>query len=157
MGQMILEKTTIVALCTPPMMGALAVIRLSGTEALDILSKVWKGKAPDTFNTHTAHLGYITSKENKDIDQVVAAYFKAPASFTGEETIEISCHGSVWIQQAIINRLIECGATPAGPGEFSQRALPERTTRPCRSRSRGRPYILNFTSLATTGNEPNEG
>jgi len=118
--------STITALCTPQAMGALAVIRISGPDAATILSRCWRGKKPTSFHTHTAHLGYITSQDGTEIDQVVSTYFKGPNSFTGEDTIEISCHGSIWIQQAIINRLIEAGATPAAPGEFSQRAFMNR-------------------------------
>jgi tRNA modification GTPase len=73
--------------------------------------------------THTLHLGYITDQNGETIDQVVAATYRAPHSFTGEDTIEFSCHGSRWIQNAIILRLTQAGARPATGGEFSQRAF----------------------------------
>lgn len=114
---------TIVAVSTPPGIGGIAVIRMSGPDAVTVLSEVWKGKNPVDFQSHTAHLGWITDTDGCDIDQVVATIFKAPNSFTGEDVVELSCHGSQWVQQAIVHRLIECGASPAGPGEFTRRAF----------------------------------
>lgn len=114
---------TIVAVSTPKGVGAIAVVRMSGSEALSILSNAWKGADPLSFNTHSAHLGWIVDSDGKDIDQVVVTFFKGPKSYTGEDIIEISCHGSLWIQQAIVNRLIECGARSATAGEYTRRAF----------------------------------
>lgn len=114
---------TIVAVSTPPGKGGIAVIRLSGADAIPVLSRVWSGKNPSEFQSHTTHLGLILDEKEETIDQVVAGYFRGPNSYTGEDTIEISCHGSPWIQQAIVNRLIEAGARAAGPGEFTIRAF----------------------------------
>lgn len=111
------------AVSTPPGKGGIAVIRLSGADAIPILSRVWSGKNPSEFQSHTTHLGLILDEKEETIDQVVAGYFRGPNSYTGEDTIEISCHGSPWIQQAIVNRLIEAGARAAGPGEFTIRAF----------------------------------
>lgn len=118
-----MESTTIAAVSTPPGSGGIAVVRLSGPSALDILSKCWRGKEPGFFQSHSLHLGWIADSKGEEIDQVVVAIFKAPNSYTGEDVVEISCHGSRWIQQAVVNRLIECGATAASPGEFTQRAF----------------------------------
>lgn len=118
-----LEGSTIVAVSTPPGTGGLAVIRMSGPKTLDILAKRWRGKNPIDFKSHTAHLGWILDSEDEDVDQVVVTVFRAPNSYTGEDVVEISCHGSRWIQNAVVNSLIEAGAAAAGPGEFTQRAF----------------------------------
>lgn len=99
------------------------MVRLSGPRTTEILKKVWKGSDPEGFHSHTAHLGWITDTAGKEIDQAVATYFKAPASFTGEDVAELSCHGSPWIQNAVVSALVEAGASPAGPGEFTKRAF----------------------------------
>lgn len=117
------QEKVIVAVSTPPGSGGIAVIRMSGKDVSEILSKAWTGKNPSRFESHTAHLGWIKDVDDTEIDQVVAVCFKAPNSYTGEDVIEISCHGSPWIQQAIVNRLIECGAKAAGAGEFTRRAF----------------------------------
>lgn len=117
------HEKTIVAVSTPRGTGGIAVIRMSGNDAFRILANCWKGKDPLEFRTHTLHLGWIVDEEGKEIDQVVVSVFKAPNSYTGEDTVEISCHGSLWVQQAIFNRLSECGASGAGAGEFTRRAF----------------------------------
>lgn len=114
---------TITALATAPGQAAIAVIRISGKESFGILDACFKGKAPSTVTSHTAHLGYIEDDKNEVIDQVLITVFKAPNSYTGEDTIEISCHGSLYITQAIIHRLIQLGARSAGRGEFTFRAF----------------------------------
>ena len=119
-----LTADTIAAVATPPGTGGIAVIRLSGPDAITVFKKVWKGASPDSFKSHTAHLGEIIDTSDRTIiDQVVATYFQAPGSFTGENTIEISCHGSHYIQSAVMNALLNAGARTAGPGEFTQRAF----------------------------------
>lgn len=125
MGQTQLSsgRRVIAAVSTPYGTGGIAVVRLSGKGSLDILRKVWKGKSPLEFASHTAHLGWIVDNEGGEIDQVVVTLFKAPNSYTGEDVVEISCHGSLWLQREIVNRLIEAGAEAAGPGEFTQRAF----------------------------------
>lgn len=122
-----LAKDTIVALSTPPGTGAIAVIRMSGKEAFAICSKIFqkansKAKDISRFKSHTAHFGEIVHKD-KTIDEVVLTIFKAPTSFTGENTVEISCHGSSFIQEQILRLLIKSGARMADPGEFTFRAF----------------------------------
>lgn len=114
---------TIVAVSTPPGIGGIAVIRLSGKDAIKILSKCWKGASLDEMVTHTAHLGKILFEDGKLLDEVVATYFKGPRSYTGEDVVEISCHGSRWIQREMVNLLVRHGARPADPGEFTKRAF----------------------------------
>lgn len=117
------NEDTIVAVSTPFGTGGLAVIRLSGEKAFDVLDACWEGGRLKEFESHTVHLGWIKDADGEAIDQVVATLFRAPNSFTGENIIEISCHGSLWIQKAIVNRLIECGARGAEGGEFTRRAF----------------------------------
>ncbi|MDE6717152.1 MAG: tRNA uridine-5-carboxymethylaminomethyl(34) synthesis GTPase MnmE, partial [Muribaculaceae bacterium] len=116
------SRDTIVAVSTPRGTGGIAVVRLSGPEALDILGTVWRGHHLKDYNSHTAHLGRIVDESGHILDEVVVTIFLAPNSYTGDDTIEISCHGSLWIQREIVNLLIRSGARAAGPGEFSQRA-----------------------------------
>ncbi len=114
---------TIVAVATPHGEGGLAVIRVSGPEAFPLVEKMWRGKDLGSCGSHTAHLGLLIQEDGTVLDQAVATLFRAPNSFTGEDTVEISVHGSRWIQRETINRLVRLGARPAGPGEFSQRAF----------------------------------
>ena len=121
MKENLLEKTTIVALSTPPGMSAIALIRLSGDDAITITSKVFD---KDILNAkgYSVHYGSIKNGENA-IDDVIATIFKGPKSFTGENIVEIACHGSTFIQQSIIELLLQNGATMAQAGEFSKRAF----------------------------------
>lgn len=113
---------TIVALSTPSGVGAIAVIRLSGKNAFPITQNIFSGKNLQEQASHTLHFGKIL--DNKlVIDEVVAAIFKSPNSFTKEDIVEISCHGSSFIVNKIIKLLIKNGARYARPGEFTQRAF----------------------------------
>lgn len=115
---------TIAAISTPPGTGGIAVIRLAGPDAFHIFSKIWKGADLKDAPSHTAHLGYVIDPEDmRIIDQSVATVFKSPASFTGDDTVEISCHGSDYIQREILHALVRAGARTAQPGEFTQRAF----------------------------------
>lgn len=115
------QDDTICALSTSAGMGAIALIRLSGKDAIGITEKIFSKSLTDK-TTHTAHFGYL--KDGGElIDEVVVTLFKNPASFTGQDIVEIACHGSVYIQERILNVLIENGARMAGPGEFSMRAF----------------------------------
>jgi len=121
-----LDQSTICAISTPPGIGGIAVIRLSGKEAVPIAEKIFQSPANDKRlsdqRANTLHFGAIKSGVDL-IDEVVVSLFKAPHSFTGEDIIEISCHGSVYIQQMILQLLISNGARMARPGEFTQRAF----------------------------------
>ncbi|WP_291914903.1 tRNA uridine-5-carboxymethylaminomethyl(34) synthesis GTPase MnmE [Chitinophaga sp. CB10] len=113
---------TIVAVATAPGLGAIAVIRLSGSKAFDITNGLFKGKNLLLQPSHTIHFGSIVS-EGTVIDEVVVSLYKGPRSYTGEDVIEISCHGSPYIQQQIIDACTKAGARLAKPGEFTQRAF----------------------------------
>ena len=93
------QGTTICAIATPPGIGGIAVIRISGKETLEIMGKVFS-KPLTTKESHTAHFGLIKD-ENEVIDEVVSTVFKGPNSFTGEDVVEISCHGSAYIQNRL--------------------------------------------------------
>ncbi len=116
---------TIVALATPAGAGAIAVIRLSGKEAITIASSLFvsvSGKVLQEQPTHTVHLGHIKDG-NRTLDEVLATIFKNPHSYTGEDVVELSCHGSPYIQQEIIQLCLRKGARMAKPGEFTLRAF----------------------------------
>jgi tRNA modification GTPase len=113
---------TIVALATPPGLGAIAVIRLSGPSAIEIMSGVFSKKSLSTKASHTVHFGKIIN-DNAVLDEVVVTIYRAPKSYTGEEVVEISCHGSPFIQDSILQLLQAKGARLAKPGEFTQRAF----------------------------------
>jgi tRNA modification GTPase len=120
-----LYNDSIVALATPSGAGAIAIIRISGKEAITIGNSVFKSiKNKDLTNqkTHTLHLGHIIDG-NKTLDEVLVSIFKGPNSYTGENTIEISCHGSTYIQQQIIQLLLRQGCRMANAGEFTLRAF----------------------------------
>jgi len=114
---------TICAISTPHGCGGIAVARISGPEAISITGKIWKGKNLNDVGSHTAHLGEIIDSEGNILDQAVATIFKSPASYTSEDTVEISVHGSRWIQRELINTLIKAGARLAERGEFTRRAF----------------------------------
>lgn len=116
------KNDTIVALSTPNGVGAIGVLRLSGENAVKIVNTVFKGKNLEQQASHTIHLGKIIFK-NEVLDEVLVSLFLAPASYTKENVVEISCHGSPFIQQKIIEALIDNGARPAKPGEFTMRAF----------------------------------
>ncbi|MEO8862144.1 MAG: tRNA uridine-5-carboxymethylaminomethyl(34) synthesis GTPase MnmE [Ginsengibacter sp.] len=113
---------TIVAIATPPGVGAIGVIRLSGGMSFSIINRIFPSKDLSGQPANTLHVGYL--KEGDTIlDEVVISIFKNPASYTGEDVIEISCHGSPYVQQQVIDALIRNGARLAKAGEFTQRAF----------------------------------
>lgn len=113
---------TIVALATPPGIGAIGVIRISGRQAWEIIDQLFPSKDLQQQASHTLHVGLL--KENGMVlDEVVVSLFKGPRSYTGEDVIEISCHGSPYIQQQVIQACTHAGARLAKPGEFTQRAF----------------------------------
>lgn len=115
------RKDTICALATGSGLGAIAIIRVSGSEAINICKKVFSKNIADV-KSHTIHFGTINNKVDV-IDEVLLSIFRNPHSFTGEDVIEISCHGSVFIQQQILQLLTKNGARMANPGEFTLRAF----------------------------------
>ncbi len=113
---------TIVALATPPGVGAIGIIRLSGNKAISIVSELFPSKNLLEQGSHTLHVGFL--KDGPDLlDETVVSIYKSPKSYTGENIVEISCHGSPYIQQQIIGACIKQGARLAKAGEFTQRAF----------------------------------
>lgn len=120
-----IREDNIVALATPPGAGAIAVIRVSGRDAISLVDAVFtsvRGKSLVAQPSHTVHLGHIVD-EGKTLDQVLVTIFKGPNSYTGEHVAEISCHGSPYIQQQIIQLLLRRGCRAADAGEFTLRAF----------------------------------
>jgi tRNA modification GTPase len=113
---------TIVAASTAPGIGAIAVIRISGPAAFSIINQMFPSKNLELAASHTIHVGILKDIDT-DIDEVVVSLYKGPRSYTGEDTIEISCHGSPYIQQQIIQACAAKGARLARAGEFTQRAF----------------------------------
>ena len=115
-------EDTIVALATAQGISAIAVVRLSGTDAISIAQKCFPGKNLEEQPSHTLHFGNFYHDE-KIIDEVLVSVFRAPNSFTKENAVEISCHGSPFIIKEIIKALLHAGARLAQPGEFTKRAF----------------------------------
>jgi len=113
---------TIVALATPPGIGAIGVIRLSGNRTFEIIDQLFTSKKLSQQPSHTLHVGFIKDGETA-IDEVVVSIYKKPRSYTGEDLVEISGHGSPYVLQQIINACLKRGARLAKPGEFTQRAF----------------------------------
>ena len=113
---------TIVALATPPGIGAIGLIRLSGEDAIRIVNELFPSKDLGSQASHTLHVGLLRDGDTM-LDEVVVALYKAPRSYTGEDVVEISCHGSPFIQEQVIKACIARGARLARAGEFTQRAF----------------------------------
>lgn len=118
-----IQDDTIVAVATPPGTGGIAVVRVSGPEAVNVVARGWKGCDLEKCASHTVHLGTLMDTEGEAVDQCVATVFRSPKSYTGEDTVELALHGSPWIQRRAVETLISYGARPAGPGEFTRRAF----------------------------------
>lgn len=118
--------TTICALATPPGQGGIAVVRLSGPEALPIAAKVFRPihaeKSVENAKGYTALFGHYFLR-GREMDETVALFFRAPHSYTGEDVVELSVHGGAAMADGLLEALIDAGAAPAGPGEFTRRAL----------------------------------
>lgn len=118
------ETDTITAIATPIGEGGISVIRLSGPRAIDIAAQGFRGKHSLTgAQTQTAHLGTLVDDQGRAIDQVVILIFRNPHSYTGEDVVEISCHGGMYVTRQILETTILHGARPAQPGEFTKRAF----------------------------------
>jgi tRNA modification GTPase len=117
-------EDTIAAIATPMGEGAISVIRVSGVSAIKTAANRFKGKRNlAAAKSHTAHFGRIVDVRDNIIDDVVCTVFLAPTSFTGEDTVEISCHGGIHVTRRVLECLLESGVRPAEPGEFTQRAF----------------------------------
>lgn len=118
------EHDTIAAIATPAGQGAIAIVRLSGERAIAIAAESFSGgKDLRTVKSHTVHFGRFLDRSGNVLDEVICTVFRAPHSYTAEDVVEISCHGSALVTRRIVERLIEAGARPAAPGEFTRRAF----------------------------------
>ena len=114
-----MRKDTIAAIATAMSNSGIGIVRISGEESLNIIQKVYKGKI---LKDHAIHYGYIVDSD-ETIDEVLVMVMKGPHSFTGEDTVEINCHGGVYVVKRILETVIKAGARPAEPGEFTKRAF----------------------------------
>src|SRR5438067_3831969 len=114
----------VAAMSTPPVEGAIALVRVSGADAIQIADKMFRGKEqPSRFASHVQYLGEIFSAENQLIDQVLLSVHRAPASYTGDDLVEISCHGGTLVSAKVLETCLQAGARAARPGEFTERAV----------------------------------
>jgi tRNA modification GTPase len=118
-----MNRSTIAAIATPPGMGAVALLRLSGADAFAIAERVFRGRPAAKWAPRRQHFGRIVAADGCVVDEVLLTGFPAPASFTGEDVVEIACHGGIIVTKRILEVLLEAGAESAGPGEFSERAF----------------------------------
>ena len=124
-GRFLMKKDTIAAIATAMSSAGIGIVRISGREAIEIIQKIFRGKKEKNFaeeKTYTIHYGYIADGE-ESIDEVLVMLMKAPHSYTGEDTVEIDCHGGIYVVKKIMETVIKYGARPAEPGEFTKRAF----------------------------------
>lgn len=115
---------TIAAISTASGEGAIALVRMAGPDAIVIADKIFRGKEkPSCFASHVQHLGAIVDQSDRTIDEVVMSIHRAPASYTGEDLVEISCHGGTLVTAKILAACLRAGARDARPGEFTERAF----------------------------------
>jgi tRNA modification GTPase len=114
---------TIAAISTPSGEGAIALVRISGPKAIPIVDRIFRGKAPPRFVSHVQHLGEIIDESDRLIDEVILSVHRAPASYTGEDLVEISCHGGMLVTAKVLETSLRAGARSARPGEFTERAF----------------------------------
>ena len=117
-----IENDTIAAIATAPSNSAISIIRLSGSESIDIVSEIFKGKNLKKVKSHTIHYGHIYN-DKEILDEVLVSVFKAPKTFTREDVVEINCHGGIYVTNRVLELLLVKGARLADPGEFTKRAF----------------------------------
>src|SRR5207247_2702370 len=122
--QPIIAGKTIAAGSTPAVEGAIALVRISGVNAIEVADKIFRGKEkPSRFGSHVQHFGEIVDGAERLIDQVMLSIHPAPASYTGEDLVEISCHGGMLVSEHLLEACLRAGARAARPGEFTERAF----------------------------------
>ncbi|MEO1022097.1 MAG: tRNA uridine-5-carboxymethylaminomethyl(34) synthesis GTPase MnmE [Bacteroidota bacterium] len=119
----VIQKAPITAIATPVGEGGISVIRVSGKHSISIIDGAFRGKSLIDQPSHTVHFGTITDAKGAPVDEVLITLFHSPRSYTGEETVEISCHGGVLVTQTVLETILALGIKPAEPGEFTQRAF----------------------------------
>src|SRR5438876_8389014 len=122
--ELIIAGDTIAAISTPAGEGAIALVRVSGADAVAVADKIFRGKErPSRFASHVQHFGEIFDRAGRLIDQVMLAVHRAPTSYTGEDLVEISCHGGTLVTAKVLEACLHAGARAARPGEFTERAF----------------------------------
>src|SRR5699024_10014292 len=121
--QEVTQKEAIAAIATPVGEGGIAVIRVSGENAIQAVNKAFEGTNLTKKDSHTVHFGNITDADGQIIDEVLVTLFHAPKSYTGEETVDISCHGGVLVTQDVLETILALGIRQAEAVEFTQRAF----------------------------------
>src|SRR2546430_9883647 len=115
---------TIAAISTPAGEGAIALVRISGADSIGVADKICRAKAkPSEFASHVQHFGEIVDETERLIDQVMMSIHRAPTSYTGEDLVEISCHGGMLVSARVLEACLRAGARAARPGEFTERAF----------------------------------
>ncbi len=115
---------TIVAPATPPGEGGVGIIRISGPDSLALLAKVFRGKVNATaMQSHRLYHGHLLNRKSERVDEVLAVVMRAPRSYTGEDVVEVQCHGGTQITRSVLDLFLDAGARMANPGEFTQRAF----------------------------------
>ena len=118
-----MEKDTIAAISTGMTNSGIGIVRISGPEAIEIADRIYKGKESlKNADSHTIRYGFIKDRE-ETVDEVLVMLMKAPRTYTGEDTVEINCHGGTYVVRRILETVIKYGARPAEPGEFTKRAF----------------------------------
>lgn len=118
-----MKDSTIAAIASPPGLGAVSLLRLSGPDAVAVAARVFRGRQAGAWVPRHQHFGRVVDAEGEVLDEVLLTWFPGPASFTGEDVVEISCHGGMLVTRRLLESLLEAGARPAEAGEFSQRAF----------------------------------
>lgn len=118
-----MKKDTIAAISTGMTNAGIGIVRISGNEAFEVIDRIYKGKEIlSEADSHTIHYGFI-QKDNENVDEVLVSVMKAPKTFTGEDIVEINCHGGTFVLQKVLETVLENGARAAEPGEFTKRAF----------------------------------
>ncbi|MDQ2825157.1 MAG: tRNA uridine-5-carboxymethylaminomethyl(34) synthesis GTPase MnmE [Verrucomicrobiota bacterium] len=122
--QAVIAEDTIAAISTPAGEGAIALVRISGVDVVAVADTIFRGKEkPSRFSSHVQHLGEVVDEANRTVDQVMMSVHRAPASYTGEDLVEISCHGGMLVTARVLETCLRAGARAARPGEFTERAF----------------------------------
>lgn len=141
-------EDTICAISTPPGIGGIAVIRISGPQAIAITDRIWQGKRLSDTPGHTVRFGRIIDpmRDNEMLDEGVATVFRAPSSFTGDDVVELSVHGSKYVQRRLLEILTANGARLAEAGEFTRPGVRQREDGPGAGRGGGGCHRVKFES-----------
>lgn len=118
-----MTDSTIAAIASPPGMGAVSLLRISGPEACAVVAQVFRGRSRKNWIPRTQHFGEVVDADGGKVDEVLLTWFPGPSSFTGEDVIELGCHGGVIVTRQVLEAILCAGAELAEPGEFSRRAF----------------------------------